>query len=191
MGFGLAIVVTIGVLVVGVVPGIVIGVMATLVYLLARLARPLDAVLTELPGTGSYHDSGEGSGAQTVKGMIAYRFYSPLFFANAEYFVQRVRELIHASPNPVRWFLVDMQAVWEIDVTAAEALSRLAKELQQRGITLQVARANRPLREKLARIGLAEQLGPDGYHPSVHAAVAAFQQAFPESESDGRRNEKE
>lgn len=174
MGFALAIVVAVGVLVVGVVPGIVIGVVVTLIYLLARLARPLDVVLCEVPGTGRFHDVGEAPEAQTIPGLIAYRFYAPLFFANAEHFVHRVRELIQASPNPVRWFLVDMQAVWEIDVTAAEALSRLARELQQAGISLRIARANRPLREKLERIGLAAQLGAD-YYPSVHAAVEAFQ----------------
>jgi SulP family sulfate permease len=174
LGFGLALLVGFGVLVVGVVPGIVIGVMISLVYLLARLARPLDAVLCEVPGTGRFHDMGEAPEAQTVPGLIAYRFYSILFFANAEHFVQRVRELIQSNPIPVRWFLVDMQAVWEIDVTAAEALSRLADELQEKGIALKIARANRPLREKLGRIGLADRLGTANYYPSVHAAVEAF-----------------
>jgi SulP family sulfate permease len=175
LGFALAIIVAVGVLIVGVVPGIVLGVMITLVYLLARLARPLDAVLAEVPGTGRYHDVGEATEARTTPGLIAYRFYAPLFFANAEHFVHRVRELIQASPTPVRWFLLDVQAVWEIDVTAAEALSRLATELQQQGISLRIARANRPLREKLERIGLADQLDSASYYPSVHAAVEAFQ----------------
>jgi sulfate permease, SulP family len=110
-GFWLSLVVAAGVLVVGVVPGILIGVMASLVYVLGRLARPLDAVLRELPGTGRFHDLGEASDVQTVPGLIAYRFYAPLFFANAEYFVGRVRELVTSSPDPVRWFVADMQAV--------------------------------------------------------------------------------
>jgi len=174
LGFGLALAVAAGVLIVGVVPGIIMGVMVTLVYLLARLARPLDAVLCEVPGTGRYHDLGEPQQTQTVPGLIAYRFYAPLFFANAEYFVHRVRELIQANTTPVVCFLVDMQAIWEIDVTAADALSRLARELQEKGISLRIARANRPLRVKLERIGLAEQLGAS-YYPSVHAGVEAFQ----------------
>lgn len=174
MGFALAIVVAIGVLIVGVVQGIALGVMLTLIYLLVRLARPLDVVLCEVPGTGRFHDVGEAPEAQTIPGLIAYRFYAPLFFANAEYFVHRVRELIQASPNPVRWFLVDMQAVWEIDVTAADALLRLTRELKEKRIALRIARANRPLREKLERIGLAEHLGAEGYFASVHAAVEAF-----------------
>lgn len=174
LGFGLALTVAVGVLIVGVVPGIVIGVMMSLVYLLARLARPMDAVLGEVAGTGRYHDLGEEAVAETVPGLIAYRFYAPLFFANSGHFVQRVRELIQSSPHPVRWFLLDVQAVWEIDVTAAEALVRLVRELREQGIALRIARANRPLRDKLARVGLADLLGPEGYFPSVHAGVAAF-----------------
>lgn len=174
MAFGLAIVVAIGVLIVGVVPGIVLGVMISLLYLLARLARPMDAVLGEVPGTGKFHDLGENNDAQTVPGLIAFRFYAPLFFANAGYFVQRVRELIQASPTPVRWFLIDMQAVWEIDVTATEALSRLTEELRQKGIKLLIARANRPLRERLQQMGLEQQIGAENYYASVHAAVEAF-----------------
>lgn len=170
----LTLLVAAGVLVVGVVPGIVIGVTASLIYILVRLARPLDVVLREVPETGRFHDLGEAPEAETVPGRIAYRFYAPLFFANAEHFVQRVRSLIASSPHPVRWFVVDMQAVWEIGITAAEALHRLSDELEQQGIALRFARANRPLRAKLERIRLFERLGPATYYPSVHAAVEAF-----------------
>jgi sulfate permease, SulP family len=97
-----------------------------------------------------------------------------VFFANADYFTSRINELITASPEPVSWVLVDLQAVTDIDVTAAEALERLDKDLEQRGIELKFARANRPLRERLTRIGLGEHLGKQKLFPSVHAAVAAF-----------------
>jgi len=186
LSFGLALIVALGVLVVGVVPGIVLGVMISLVYLLARLARPLDAVLREVPGTGRYHDLGEAEEPQTVPGLIAYRFYSALFFANAEYFVNRVRDLVQSSPTPIRWFVLDLQAVWDVDLTATEALSRLASELQRRNVVLCVARVNRPLREKFERIGLTKLLGSDNFYPSVHAAVAAFQRG---SSEEGGRNE--
>jgi SulP family sulfate permease len=171
MGFWLSLTVAAGVLVVGVVPGIMIGVLASLIYLLGRLARPMDAVLQEVPGTGEYHDLSEGSAEHTVPGLIAYRFYAPLIFANAEYFGQRVRELIASSPTPVRFIVFDMQAVWEIDVTAAEMLSRLMDELQQKGITLAIARVKRPLREKLERIGLKGKFSEKNYFASVHMAV--------------------
>jgi SulP family sulfate permease len=174
-GFVLSLVVAGGVLVIGVVPGIMIGVLISLIYLLGRIARPMDAVLQDLHGTGRYHDLSEGSTAQTVPGLIAYRFYAPLIFANAEYFNQRVRELVASSPSPVRCIVLDMQAVWGIDVTAADMLSSLIKELQQKRITFVISRANRPLREMLERIGLKEQFYEKTYFSSVHKAVEAFQ----------------
>jgi sulfate permease, SulP family len=174
-GFWLSLVVAAGVLVVGVVAGIMIGVLISLIYLLGRLARPMDAVLQKMPGTGEYHDLSDGSAEHTVPGLIAYRFYAPLIFANAEYFGQRVRELIASSTTPVRYVVFDMQAVWEIDVTASEMFSRLVDELQQKGISIAIARAKRPLREKLERIGLKEKFSEKTYFPSVHMAVEVFQ----------------
>jgi SulP family sulfate permease len=127
-----------------------------------------------VPGTGKLHDTGDAPEARSIPGIIAYRFYAPLFFANADYFIGRVNELIAASPEPVRWFLVDLQAVTDIDVTAAEALDRLHADLKRRGVSLKFARANRPLRERLNRIGLGEHMGEKNLFPSVHAAIAAF-----------------
>jgi SulP family sulfate permease len=177
VGFVNALLVTLGVLLVGVVPGIVVGIMLSLMLLLGRLARPADAVLQQVPGTTSFHDLGEVSATETVPGLIAYRFYAPLVFANADHFLERVRGLVAASRTPVRWLLVDVQAVTQIDVTAAEMLSRLAAELREQGIELKFARANRPLREELARIGLGEHLEKSTLFPSVHAAIEAFVRA--------------
>jgi sulfate permease, SulP family len=185
--FFLALIVTAGVLVVGVIPGILIGVMISLVVLLGKLARPTDALLREVPSTGAFHDTGDAPEAKVVPGLIAYRFYAPLFFANADYFTGRVNELIAANAEPVRWFVVDMQAVTDIDVTAAEALDRLHADLKQRGIALKFARANRPLRERLARIGLGGHLGEQDLFPSVHATVAAFRKVASEKNPPGTK----
>src|SRR5262249_48112456 len=79
-----------------------------------------------------------------------------------------------ASPTPVGCVLVDVQAVTEVDVTAAERLSRLGAELDAQGIRLKFARANRPLREQITRLGLGEHLEQSTVFPSVHAAIEAF-----------------
>jgi sulfate permease, SulP family len=86
-----------------------------------------------------------------------------------------VRQLIADSPSPVIWFLLDAQAITDIDVTAAEAIHALHQELQARGIALKIAHANLPLRSILERIGLASELKEDSFFSSVHACVAAFQ----------------
>jgi SulP family sulfate permease len=167
-----AAVTTFGVLAAGVVPGILIGVALSLLGLIRRLSHPPDAVLTEVPGHG-FHDLGKME-TQTIPGLIAYRFYAPLLFSNASYFVERVRHLIAVSPTPVRWFLLDAQAITDIDVTAAEALHGLHEELRKKEISLKIAHANLPLRSILEKIGLASEIGESGFFPSVHECVNAF-----------------
>ncbi len=165
---------TLSVLVAGVVPGIVFGVALSLLGLINRISNPPDAVLSEVPGHG-FHDLGRTGGGSTLPGLIAYRFYAPLLFSNVGHFVERVRHLVASSPQPVRWFLLDAQAITDIDVTAVEALRALHAELQQKGITLKVAHANPPLRQLLKQTGLAGELGEASFFPSVHECVTRFQ----------------
>ena len=165
---------TLCVLAAGVIPGILFGVAISLIGLINRISRPMDAVLQAVPGHG-YHDIGENPTGQTVPGLIAYRFYAPLIFSNAGYFVEQVRHLVAHSPTPVRWFLIDAQAITDIDVTAAESLRNLIQELHERGVVLKIARANRPLRDILERIGVTHDLGQENFFSSVHKAIQAFQ----------------
>ncbi|MBX3356102.1 MAG: SulP family inorganic anion transporter, partial [Phycisphaeraceae bacterium] len=174
--FVLALLVLLGVLVAGVLQGILIGVGLSLIYLIGRLTRPMDAVLQEIPGRRRYHDLGgdHPTTSQTAPGVIAYRVYAPLFFANAEWFVGRVRSLIDRSVAPTRCFVLDAQAISEFDSTAADALVRVAHDLSHRGISFRIARANRPLREMFHRTGVLAIVGEDALFPSVHAAVHDF-----------------
>jgi SulP family sulfate permease len=170
-----AAVTTLGVLAAGVVTGILLGVVLSLLGLIKRISDPPDAVLQEVPGHG-FHDLGQ-SGGQTLPGLLAYRFYAPLLFSNCGYFNERVHNLIAASPSPVRWFLLDAQAITDIDVTAVESLHALHKDLKYKGIQLKFAHANRPLRQLLERTGLTREIGADSFFPSVHECVTAFAQA--------------
>jgi SulP family sulfate permease len=165
-----------GVLAVGVVLGILIGVALSLLALIDRISHPPDAVLRIVPGDG-FHDLGDSGTGETIPEFIAYRFYAPLLFSNAGHFCERVRELVAASPTPVRWFLVDAQAITDIDITAADALRALNKELHQQGIALKFAHANRPLRQVLERIGFTSEIGRESIFHAVHEAAQAFQAA--------------
>jgi SulP family sulfate permease len=171
---GVAAVTTLGVLAAGVIPGILVGVVLSLFGLISRISNPPDAVLREVPGHG-FHDLGDTPGGQTLPGLLAYRFYAPLLFSNAAHFAGRARQLILDSTTPVVWFLLDAQAVTDIDVTAAEMLHALHDELKQRGIALKIAHANPPFRAILERTGLAGELGEGSFFASVHECVTAFQ----------------
>jgi SulP family sulfate permease len=172
---------TLSVLAAGVVPGIVFGVALSLLGLIHRISNPPDAVLAEIPG-GGFHDLGLPSQTRTLPGLVVYRFYAPLLFPNMGHFVARVRELIAGAGGPVRWVLVDAQAISEIDVSAAGALHDLTQELRREGIALKIAHANRPLRESLERSGMTAELGPESSFGSVHECVEAFERSLVKSD---------
>src|SRR5581483_4856797 len=167
---------TLSVLIAGVVPGIIFGVALSLLGLISRISHPTDAVLSEVPGRG-FHDLGSDSGGQTIPGLVAYRFYAPLLFPNAGHFVERVRKVISQCATRPRWFLLDAQAITDIDVTAVESLHSINEELRRQAIALKIAHANPPLRALLVRTGLAAEIGPDSFFSSVHECVAAFEKS--------------
>lgn len=168
-----------GVLVVGIVPGILVGILLSLIRVIQSFSRPYDAMLCEVSGQGGYHDVGEAAndGAFcTMPGLIVYRFYAPLLFANANYFVERLRALVARNPD-VRWVVIDAQAMVEIDVTAAEQLLSFHQELREKGIHLRFARCNRPLRASLTRFGVVDALGRDHFYAHLDQAIEDFRQA--------------
>ncbi len=170
-----AAVTTLGVLAAGVVTGILVGVVLSLLGLVKRISHPPDAVLREIPGHG-FHDVGQDSGV-TAPGLLAYRFYAPLLFSICGYFKERVHKLVFSNDAEVRWFLIDAQAITDIDVTAVEMLHALRGELKAAGVEMKFAHANRPLRELLVSTGLTQEIGEKSFFASVHECVEAFMAA--------------
>lgn len=178
--FWLALGVTASILVAGVVPGIILGMLLSLIGVLVEISRPQDAVLRRVPGDGKFHDMGQQSTeGETVPGLLVYRLYAPLIFANARHVVGRLRELADAADPPLKWLIIDAQAITEIDLTAAERLASLIEELAQAGIAIKIADAPRPFREEMNRVGLTDQLGPQQFYVSVKTAVEAYRREYP------------
>jgi SulP family sulfate permease len=170
----LSLVTTIAVIALGVLPGILLGVFLSLLHLLSQVARPQDALLGRLPGSPTLHDVGDDEVAQTIPGLIVYRFYGPLVFANIRFFIERIEQFVSREKIPVRQIILDARAIPEIDVTAAEQLRQFLNNLRERGITFVVAKAHLPLREAAAHLGLQEWFGEQAHFSQLPDAVAAF-----------------
>jgi high affinity sulfate transporter 1 len=164
-----------GVLLIGLLQGIALAVGLSLLLVLARAVRPHDAVLGFVEGMDGFHDTDDFIQAETIPGLIVYRFDAPLFFANAERCQTRVLNLVGAASTPVKWVLLDAEAITDLDSTAAEMLEDLRAELAQQGIVLAIARAKRALRDRLAAAGLSKAITDRYFFPSIRSGVAAFQ----------------
>ena len=163
-----------GVLVFGVVGGVVVAITLSIGVFLYRSARPHDAVLGRFDDVDGYHDVASREGAQTMPGLLVYRFDAPPYFVNAEYLRQRVLELVDASED-VRWLVLNAEAWTYLDATAIDVVTHLQVELEQRGIALSFARLKGRQREIFEETGLTARIGPERFFPTVRAAVAAFE----------------
>lgn len=168
---------TLGVLVLGVLQGILLGVILSLLGALAQIVRPQDALLGCVEGSETLHDVGDDESAHTVPGLVVYRFYGPLMFANVRYFVERIEDFIGAEESPVRQLILDARAISDLDVTAAGQLRDFLRRLQARGIVVVVAKAHLPLREAMVRHGLVHGVPPIRFHEQLADAVAEFRSA--------------
>jgi SulP family sulfate permease len=165
---------TVGVIVLGVLPGILLGVVLSLLGVLAQIARPQDALLGRVEGSTTMHDLGDDEAAHTLPGLVVYRFYGPLIFANVRFFIERLESFIAQEHEPVRQVILDARAIPSVDITAAEQFREFVARLQSRGIEFVVAKAHLPLREAVSAIG--GSIFDDRHHFSQLAdAVAAFE----------------
>ncbi|MFN7740466.1 MAG: SulP family inorganic anion transporter [Cyanobacteriota bacterium] len=172
--FLLALVTLLGVLFSGILSGVVVAVGLSVLDLFARVARPHDAVLGEVRDLAGFHDVKDWPGGSTVPGLVLYRYDAPLCFANANDFESRALAAIAAEVEPVQWFVLNAEAIIELDITAADMLAELAQELQRRGIRFAMTRVKQGLFHELERAGLVARLGFDAFYPTIPVAVAAF-----------------
>ncbi|MCJ7671334.1 MAG: SulP family inorganic anion transporter [Acidimicrobiia bacterium] len=162
-----------GVIIVGVLQALILAVALSIVDVVARSAKPHDAVLGYVDRLGRYANVTFHPSARIEPGILVYRLDDRLFFANARHFKARVREAIAGAATPVRWFVFDAEGTTEIDASGAEALEETIRALDGQGITFVVARAKHHLRGRFDATGLTAQIGRDHMYATVHAAVAA------------------
>jgi sulfate permease, SulP family len=172
----LAVATTAAVLAVGVLYGIAVAIALSVLDLLRRIARPHDAVLGYVPGLAGMHDIEDYEGGRQLPGLLIYRYDSPLFFANAEDFEQRALAALEDADQPVRWFVLNIEAITEIDLTGADALENLRRELANRNIVFGLARLKTELGQTLAAAGFLDKIGKDRVYATLPTAVEAYQQ---------------
>ena len=173
--FRLAVVTLLGVLLTDPLVGVGLAVALSVIDLFARLMRPHDAVMGQVPDLAGLHDVNDWEGARTIPGLVIYRYDAPLCFANAEHFRSRALAAIAAETSPVQWFVLNAEAIVEIDITAADVLLELQQTLTAQGIVVGFARVKQDLYRQLQRAGVVDAVGTDRFFPTLPTAVAAFQ----------------
>ena len=176
---GLGIAALAGVLVFGVLAGILVAMALSVADLLARVARPPASVLGRVPGLAGLHNVEDYPDAEQIPGLLVFRYDAPLCFANAEDFRTRALAAVDAQAIPVEWFLLNAEAIVELDTTSADSLHQLMADLADRGVTFAMARVKQDLRAQLRRGGLLGTIDEARIYPTLPVAVEAFERRHP------------
>jgi MFS superfamily sulfate permease-like transporter len=136
---------TLGVLLLGVLPGVLLAVALSLIWLLSVESWPNDAVLGRVRGQKGFHSVTDYPDAKTIPGLLLYRFESNLVFYNADFMKARVKAAVAAQKTPVEWVVLDASSINILDVTGLRKLDELREELAAIGVSVYIARAKRQL----------------------------------------------
>jgi sulfate permease, SulP family len=171
--YALAVMTAAVVVVAGVGEGIILAMVVSLLRIVRHSYRPHSGVLVP-SDTAGWQSLPPRPGAITEPGLIIYRFGAPLFYANVARFAGEISALVGSGPSPVRWVIVDAEAMTNLDYSAAHAVRELQKSLAQRGTALVFARVHPELQADLDRHHLAEAVGPEHVFSRLHDAIAAY-----------------
>ncbi len=172
---GLALAALAGVLAFDVLTGILIAIALSVADLFARVARPPAAVLGHVPGLAGLHNVADYPDAVQTPGLLVFRYDAPLCFANAADFRARALAAVDGQPVRVRWFLLNAEAIVELDTTAVDAMGQLARDLGARGVVFAMARVKQGLRAQLVRGRLFRLIDEGRLYPTLPVAEEAFE----------------
>ena len=178
--FLLALICFSGVLVFGLLVGLAVAVVVSLLALVFRAYRPSSAVLGRAPGAIDdealrYRGLDDHPDCETFPGLVILRVDGELFFANARWFRETVRSLVRGQTPAVREVLIHAGAVPHLDTSAAAMLKELIAELQESEVELDFARVTTSLYKDLERNGIVALVGGQRFHETVAAGVADFE----------------
>lgn len=170
--FVVAVAAIVGVLGSGLLRGVMIGALLSLVQLLRRASKPHVAFLGRIPGTSRFSDRERHPDNELIPGVMVFRPESGLMYFNIDHVCDSVLDRVQAEPTPPRKVVLDLSAAPRVDLQSAHALAGLADVLRGRGIRFHAVEARSGVRDRLRAEGVDQKLGGVNRFTSVADAVA-------------------
>jgi len=173
--FVVAMAAIIGVLGQGLLRGVMIGAVISLVLLIRRASRPQVSLLGRIPGTRRFSDYERHRGNELIPRVLIFRPESGLTYFNMDHVRDTILDRVHAEDTPPKLVVLDFSAAPLIDMHSAHMLGSLADELTAASIRVQAVEARASVRERLRNQGVDSKLGGVNRLASVADVVEAFQ----------------
>jgi len=172
MDFRGSVVAVVGVIAFGILDGLVLAVILTLIALMRFLSMPQVVVVGRL-ATGEFVEVSRHPEAEQFPGVLLLRVDRIWFFANADGIREHIKELTRQAPAPLKTVVVNLAPVALIDVTAVDALAQLHASSVKHGWRLVLAAVRDPVRDTLSRASLLSAIGEENVFRNMENAVEA------------------
>ncbi len=169
----------VGVLSLGLLKGVLIGAIISLVLLIRRASRPHVAFLGRIAGSRRFSDRERHPDNELIPGVLIFRPESSLLYFNMDHVRDTIADRVRAEVPPPKLVVLDLSAAAYVDMHSAHMLAGLAGELTTAGIRVQAVEARSAVRDRLRHEGVEVKLGGINRLTSVADAVDAFQKATP------------
>ena len=173
--FVVAIAALLGVLGSGLLRGVLIGAIISIVQLLRRASRPHVAFLGRIPGTRRFSDTARNPDNEPVSDALIVRVESSLLYFNAEHVRDTVAARLRAEATPPKIVILDLSASPHLDIQACGVVMNMADDIKAVGARLQIVEARSSVRDRLRAEGIEEHVSQVNRFTSVADAVEDFQ----------------
>ena len=160
----------------GIEKGILAGVILSLIMFLYRSSRPHYAILGRLRGTDIYRNIDRHLDAESIPGLVILRFDASFYFANVNFFKEKIQEILVRHDKDLKAILIDASSINSIDASADLALKEIDTDLKEQDILLLFANLKGPVRDVLRRSGFLDKLGRRAEFKSIRQAVIFYKQ---------------
>ena len=157
--FTIAVVALVGVLLFGILNGVVVAAVASILLLLDRVARPHVAFLGRIPGTRRFSDLARHQDNERIPGVLAFRVESPIVYFNVDHILRVALDRVEAERKSIRLVICDLSTSPEVDLAGAKMFLELYTELAKRGIILRLVEAHASVRDLLRIEGAEDRVG--------------------------------
>lgn len=173
--FGVSMVAFSGVLLLGILKGVMVAVVVSILLIIRRAAYPHVAFLGRIPGTRNYSDIERHPDNEAVPGALVFRVEASLLYFNVEHVRDAVWQKIRSTTGTLKLVVCDLSASPVVDLAAARMLATLHATLEARGIRLRLVAAHAAVRDILRAEGLEERVGHFGRRGSVADVIDELQ----------------
>ncbi len=173
--FNVALVAFVGVLLLGILKGVAVSAIVSILFLLRMMAKPHVSVLGRIPGSTRFSDAERHTRNERFPGLFLFRIEAPLLYFNVDTINSTVLEAIHRESTTVKLAVCDLSTSPYIDAAGAKMLQQLVEELERERIQFKVAEAHAEAREILRATGISESLGGVSRHTALADIVEDFE----------------